>query len=534
MPSRSSSARLRPRGWKSVLFAAALGAGSTAAAQDLTAGDQRLIESLRSFIPEAMREQGTPGLAIALARRGEVIWEEGFGYADLESGQRMTSQTVTRSGSMGKTYTATAVLQLVERGVLTLDEPVNRYFGDQLSVTNPLGEREITARDLLTHRSGLAVNAGGSELVAPLPLGEHLRRGYARKMFESYEGTLVPRWTAKVGEKFQYSNFGVATLGYLVEVTNPERLSFSDYVQKHLIDPLGMTSTQFPPVQDAEYVRPDLFARLSTGYAQLGAVHLPTPAIYIGDYPAGTAVTTPGDHIRLLLAYMNGGSYHGYRLLAPETVTQMLTPQAPAAAGSEGGSQIGLIWRLANVGKPDFNFGHGGAHMYGWTNTFAAYPDQGFAVAIFTNHWPMRHERYREHGLIADFISGWLAREQKHLEWQPPAASWAWKRSYVMGLTFVEQLQGGLGVATELEPDAIERMARSVAERSGAVGDTGGALFDPDGFRAGVADMRAVRMTPAGLREFLESPRMKVALEELELIDLELGGNGSPFPVAGY
>jgi hypothetical protein len=91
-----------------------------------------------------------------------------------------------------------------------------------------------------------------------------------------------------------------------------------------------------------------------------------------------------------------------------------------------------------------------------------------------------------------------------------------------------------LGVATELEPDAIERMARSVAERSGAVGDTGGALFDPDGFRAGVADMRAVRMTPAGLREFLESPRMKVALEELELIDLELGGNGSPFPVAGY
>jgi hypothetical protein len=146
----------------------------------------------------------------------------------------------------------------------------------------------------------------------------------------------------------------------------------------------------------------------------------------------------------------------------------------------------------------------------------------------------MRHERYREHERIIDFISGWLAREQKHLEWQPPAASWAWKRSYVMGLTLVEQLHGGLGVATELDADVIEHMARSVATRSSATAVASGGDFDPDGFRAGVADMRAVRMTPAGLREFLESPRMKVALEELELIDLELGGNGSLFPVAGY
>ena len=61
------------------------------------------------------------------------------------------------------------------------------------------------------------------------------------------------------------------------------------------IDPLGMTSTQYPPVQDAAHIRPEIFARMSTGYALFGNVRIPTPAIYFADHPAGTVVTTPGE-----------------------------------------------------------------------------------------------------------------------------------------------------------------------------------------------------------------------------------------------
>src|SRR5690349_9399888 len=74
--------------------------------------DQRLITAARRVIPEVLRVYGVPGIQIAVARHGTVIWQEGFGYADLGRSRPMTAETVFRTGSMGKTYTATAVMQL--------------------------------------------------------------------------------------------------------------------------------------------------------------------------------------------------------------------------------------------------------------------------------------------------------------------------------------------------------------------------------------------------------------------------------------
>src|SRR6185295_19108991 len=124
--------------------------------------EKALIAALKEDIPQILRLVGTPGLNLAIARRGQVIYEDGFGYADLERKIPMTAATVTHSGSMGKTYTATAVMQLVEQGVIGLDDPVNKYL-KEFQIRNPLGDREITFRDLLTHRSGLNGNTAGSE-----------------------------------------------------------------------------------------------------------------------------------------------------------------------------------------------------------------------------------------------------------------------------------------------------------------------------------------------------------------------------------
>src|SRR6185295_14025990 len=230
--------------------------------------EKALIAALKEDIPQILRLVGTPGLNLAIARRGQVIYEDGFGYADLARKIPMTAATVTHSGSMGKTYTATAVMQLVEQGVLGLDAPVNQYLSGW-KIVNPLGGRDVTVRDLLTHRSGLAGNGAWSVLHSPKPLAEHVPEAHAKERNDFYGGAASPTWTAKAGEKYQYSNLGIATLGYLVQLTNPEKLSFSDYVQRHIIDPLGMTSTQFPPVQDRAYIRPDIWANMSTGYAKL-------------------------------------------------------------------------------------------------------------------------------------------------------------------------------------------------------------------------------------------------------------------------
>ena len=482
--------------------------------------NQRLIWALEQFIPQVIRQEGTPGLNLALARGGKVIWEAGFGFSDLEKRIPMTAKTVTHSGSMGKTYTATAVMQLVERGVLGLDEPVNKYLKD-FQIRNPLGGRDITVRDLLTHRSGLSGNTAGSTFATPPPLAQHLKDDYPKEKFEFYGQTWVPRWLAKPGERYSYSNFGIATLGYLVELTNPERLSFSEYVQKHIIDPLGMTSTQYPPVQDKAHIRPDIWANLSTGYAKLGALRIPTPPVYFADFPAGTVVTKPSDHIRVLLAYMNHGSYNGYQLLKPETVDTMLSMQVTF----DSANGMGLVWFLRDTAKATFRFGHGGAHMFGWTNNYLAYPRQDFAIAVFTNQWPIRGLRYPETDLIAAFISSWLEREAASPHPSRPMKSWTWKTSYVAGLTMVEQLKGMLGIVDPLTPEMVNTMAHA---HPITVLEDGVPVWDEAGFRAGVADMLSIKeFSQAEILAFLKSDRLQVLPEELELLNHELGLTGA-------
>ena len=379
----------------------------------------------------------------------------------------------------------------------------------------------------MTHRSGLYGNAAGSDLEPPPPLGEHLAAEYQEEFFPPYNRSEFRRWQAPVGESFRYSNFGVATLGYLVELANPEGLSFSEYVQRHIIEPPGMGSTHYPPVQDAPHVPIEVLERVSTGYARYGAVDIPTPRVYFAEYPAGNVLSTPGDHIRLLLAYLNDGSLDGFELLEPASVDEMLTPQAEAFAGLD----VGLIWLLADHGGPTFNFAHGGAHMFGWNHLFVAYPEQDFALVVATNHWgqPLID---REPALIAEHVSAWL-------QFNPEDAAdrvdlpddWAWKTSYVMGLHFVEQL-GWIGVKAPLTDEQIDAMATGAVWHNGRANSRVG--WNPDGFRAGMRDMRSTEMTLESISAFLASDDCQVTPEELESIGEQLRNAGVPlFGVRG-
>src|SRR5262245_40281554 len=294
----------------------------------MTAGLEAMLDEL---VPRALQVTGTPGLALAVAQGGETVLERGYGLADIASGRPMTPETVTHAGSMSKLYTAVAALQLVEAGRLALDEPVASYV--DFAVENPLGgERPITVRDLMQHTSGLTPDAAGCDVAEYVPLDELIRDGYARETFDDYDGTL-PRWSAKVGERWQYSNFGISTLGYLVELTNLDGLSHADYVRTRILDPLGMASSDFPPRWLPGYVRAGILDRGSPGYAGYGPLMLPTFPIYISSYPAGALLTTPGDHLKLLLALAAGGSYGGTCILRPESVEAMLTPAVPMGDG---------------------------------------------------------------------------------------------------------------------------------------------------------------------------------------------------------
>ncbi len=499
-----------------------------------TASDTRLIDALRAYIATVMKAHDTPGLNLAVARRGKVIWEAGFGYANLESRRPMTPETAFHSGSMGKTYVATAIMQLVEKGVLELDAPINRYL-NEFQVTNPLGDGPVTTRDLLTHRAGIGPNGATSSFAKPLPLAEHLKRAFADSMLEMYDRTTVRLWTARVGQAFQYSNLGMATLGYLIEVTNPEKLSFSDYVQTHIIDPLGMQAARFPPIQDSLNLGAEIWSQMSTGYTGLGRIHVPTPTIYFADFPAGTVVSTPGQHLKLILAYLGRGTYNGYRLLQPKTVSQMLTPQGEGF----GTTSIGLTWFLFDVNRAadttaefaNFNaissFGHGGAHMYGWNNEYRGYPKLDVAVAIATNHWRLPNDALgSETTLIEDFISSWVQNDDHRPEPDTSVTSWAWKTSYVAGLLLADNLAGQLGNPDPVTEPMIDAMVAGARASGRIPGRQDG--WDADGFRAGLHDLLKLVQVPDSIRAFAASDRLRVSRAELDRIGKELGSRSIP------
>ncbi|NIB45205.1 beta-lactamase family protein [Pseudomaricurvus alkylphenolicus] len=202
--------------------------------------DKALIRGLNAYLPEYLQEIDVPGLNIALARHGEVILEGAYGYADAASKNPVTPDTVFRSGSMGKTYTGVAIMQLVERGVISLDDPINKYL--PFEVQNPLGGGEITVFHLMVHTSGLGGDAAGSIFGNTRPLDEVLRDKFSKSKQAMVGG--IPTWTKKVGEERQYSNIGIATLGLIVERANPDKLSFSEFAEKNIMEPLGMSSTQ--------------------------------------------------------------------------------------------------------------------------------------------------------------------------------------------------------------------------------------------------------------------------------------------------
>lgn len=162
---------------------------------------EELGTRLRDFIPEVMRITGTPGLSISVACGEDPPWEAAFGYRDLATRTPMTTDTVTRGGSLAKLFVAIAAMQLVERGVMGLHTPVVAYL-DDLEARNPLGEREITLYDLLTHRSGLATDTIEACLDVPRPLADFVRAALRDDIATEYN---LPRsrWAAKVGERPQ-------------------------------------------------------------------------------------------------------------------------------------------------------------------------------------------------------------------------------------------------------------------------------------------------------------------------------------------
>jgi CubicO group peptidase (beta-lactamase class C family) len=269
-------------------------------------GDPKEVEVfVDQFFHDKMAERHVPGAVFVLAKDGQIAFAKGYGYADLE--QRIPvapDRTVFQVASVSKLFTATAVMQLAERGRLRLDEDVNLYLkAFQLREPFP---RPVTLANLLTHTGGFDDRTIGTVANSPaevVPLGPYL-------------AAQMPACALPPGDVINYSDHGNSLAGYVVEERTG--LPFARYVEENILVPLGMRHSSFAP-------GPELERDLAVGYTYDRSKHsyAPVPRRYQNAAPAGALVATGTDMAAFLIAHLQAGRYRDTRVLGEATAREM-------------------------------------------------------------------------------------------------------------------------------------------------------------------------------------------------------------------
>ena len=284
---------------------------------------KRTQDSVASLVQEEMKRHNVQGLSIAIVDDQNIIWAQGFGYADVNNRIPAKPETIYPAGSIAKLFTVTAALQLAEQDRIDLDQPLQAYFPGFSIKTRFPGAAPITIRSIMTHHSGLP--------------SDHLRE------IISLEPISLTRMARELGDEwaayppnfiFSYSNVAIQLLGLMLESISHK--DFASYMDETLFQPMGMSHTSF-------VMEPREKSLLAKGYRRgqesreiLLHPH-PSP-----DGPIYTSVLDLSRFIEMIFA--NGVAGHR-PILKPETVTEALRPQNRDVA-LDLDFQIGLGWFL--------------------------------------------------------------------------------------------------------------------------------------------------------------------------------------------
>jgi CubicO group peptidase (beta-lactamase class C family) len=286
---------------------------ATTALPALTATD--LSEFLDGFIPYAIRNGDIAGATVAVVANGQIIFAKGYGFADMRTRRPVVAdRTVFLPASISKTFTWTAVMQLVQAGKLDLDRDVNDYLDFRI----PEKFGPITLRNLMTHTPGFEDNLAGGMVKSPsdlVPYREYLLKHLPAEIFPP-------------GKIVAYSNYGAMLAGYIVQRVSGE--PYPEYIARHIFQPLGMTHSTFE-----QPLPPALAKDLSQGYTK-ASDDRPLPVEYSEVAPAGGLRSTAVDMAHFMIAQLEGGSYSGASIMSPATTQLMHTPQSRMAPGMNG------------------------------------------------------------------------------------------------------------------------------------------------------------------------------------------------------
>ena len=278
----------------------------TAATQAPTALEQMAFTAYIDPLFENLKSENIPGAVFVFVRDGRVLYAKGYGYADVEQRQPFSPElSIFPIASLTKLFTATAVVQLADRGQIGLRQDVNRYLRHvQVPRTYP---QPITSQHLLTHTSGLDEIPGRQtdSKTEPMALAEFLRSRLVR--------------VHSPGEVTSYSSYGMTLAGAVIE--DVSGTSYESYLAAHIWRPLGMNST---------FVRvpADLTSRIAKGYELRNERLVQVEHERYHTVPASSIYSTALDLSRFIMLHLSDGRAHSAGILSPKALRDMHTRHA--------------------------------------------------------------------------------------------------------------------------------------------------------------------------------------------------------------
>ncbi|WP_226573922.1 serine hydrolase domain-containing protein [Microseira wollei] len=326
-----------------IAFLLLIFAASCFAQNDMTA-------KVDKFVKDEMQKQKIPGVSLAVLRDGQIVYAKGYGLANVEHQVPVKPETIFQSGSIGKQFTATAVMILVEEGKISLDDKINKYFTDA-----PESWKNIAVRHLLTHTSGMG----------DYPKDFDYRADYTEDEF--YKKIKAAPLAFQPGENWDYSNMGYVTLGILINKVSGK--FYGDFLQERVFKPLGMTTARIINEDD---IIPNRAAGYMLVKGELKNQQWVSPS-----------VNTTADGALYLTVYDMAkwdAALYGEKLLKKTTLEQMWTP---VKLNNGKTHPYGFGWGLGEAnGKRIIE--HGGAWQ-GFKSFIVRYPDEKLTVVIFAN-----------------------------------------------------------------------------------------------------------------------------------------------------
>lgn len=318
------------------------------------AQNEQAFSDLDQFVELQMRRLKIPGVALAVTRDDEMVYARAFGEA--RRGIALTTDTPMYIGSTSKTFTALAVMQLVEQGLIDLNAPIQTYL-PWFKVVDAEASRKITIRHLLNHASGLSE----FDYTERLPNDTSIEAG-VRDLQDAGQ-------TYPVGRQSQYFNPNFGVLGAVIEAVSGQ--AYGEYLRDHIFEPLDMRRTF---TNEAEALENGLASGHTFFFGYPLALSQP---FRLYGLPEGYIISTANDMAHYAIAMNNGGKYGDTQVIKPESLRQM--QKAVAATGG----WYGLGWFAGEYrGIPMVS--HGGANEF-FKSEFMLFPSQKLGVVLLIN-----------------------------------------------------------------------------------------------------------------------------------------------------